>query len=365
MEESSRTILIVDDEDLVRGFIAAFLAKRGFRSLEARDGPEGLELFLSARPSLLLLDLRLPRMSGLEVLDRVRDTGWEVPVVVISGTGELEDAVEALRRGAWDFVTKPLDLPILEHAILQTLERARLLDENHQHRQFLEEEVRRRTAALDRELRARQEAQEALRHSLGKLQSTLYSFVLAMIRVVEARDPYTAGHQGRVARIAATIARQLGCSREQLEAIRWAALIHDIGKIYIPSEILNKPGRLTEIERQMIRTHARVGGDILQPIEFPGPIAEIVYQHHERMDGSGYPRGLSGDHILLEARILLVADVVEAMAAHRPYRPSLGLERALGEIERGSGTIYDERVSESCLRILTKGTLRPALADHG
>ena len=364
MSSESRTVLIIDDEESVRRLVATFLSKRGFQPVQASDGTRGLELFRAAPPSLILLDLCLPDLSGLEVLARLRATGKEVPVVVVSGTGELKDAIEALRRGAWDFVSKPVDLPILEHAILKAFERARLLEENRCHRQYLEEEVRRRTAALDRELRARQAAEEALRHSLGKLQSTLQSFILAMNRVVETRDPYTAGHQGRVARIATSIARQLGCRREQLHAIRWAALIHDIGKIYIPSEILNKPGRLSEIERQMIRTHARVGGEILQPIEFPGPVAEIVYQHHERLDGSGYPRGLAGDEILLEARILLVADVVEAMAAHRPYRPSLGLERALGEIERGSGKIYDEKVSEACLRLLGKGTLRPALAGR-
>src|SRR5690606_986639 len=160
----------------------------------------------------------------------------------------LEDAIEALRLGAWDFVTKPIDLAILEHAILRALERSRLLGEHRRRREYLEEEVRRRTAALNRELQARREAQEALKRSLDKLQSTLASFIQAMTRVVETRDPYTAGHQQRVSLLASAIAREMGCTEEQEHAVQWAAIIHDIGKIYIPAEILNKPGQLTDIE---------------------------------------------------------------------------------------------------------------------
>lgn len=172
-----------------------------------------------------------------------------------------------------------------------------------------------------------------------------------MASVVEIKDPYTAGHQKRVTRLASAIAEELGLPKEQIEGIRIAGLIHDIGKVSIPAEILSKPGRITDLEFSVIKTHSQAGYDILKTIEFPWPIAQIVLQHHERLNGSGYPQGLSGEEILLEARILGVADVVEAMASHRPYRPALGIDKALEEITQNRGILYDARVAEACLKL--------------
>jgi putative nucleotidyltransferase with HDIG domain len=165
------------------------------------------------------------------------------------------------------------------------------------------------------------------------------------------KDPYTAGHQVRVAKLARAIASELGMSDEQVEAIRTASLLHDIGKIIVPPEILNKPGKLSALERSFVEVHAQASYEILKSIEFEFPIAEIILQHHERLDGTGYPRGLSGDSILKEARILTVADVVEAMASHRPYRPALPLETALEEIVSHRGTLYDAEAVDACLRL--------------
>lgn len=198
------------------------------------------------------------------------------------------------------------------------------------------------------------QAEETLMHVLEKLERTMENVVYAMAKIVEMRDPYTASHQQRVSTLACTIAREMGLSEEQIDGINMAAIIHDIGKIGIPAEILSKPGRWTEYEYSMSKTHPKVGYEILKSIDFPWPIAQTVLQHHERMDGSGYPQGLSGDDILLEARILAVADVVEAMASHRPYRPSLGINRALEEISEKKGTLYEARVVDACLRILTR-----------
>lgn len=168
----------------------------------------------------------------------------------------------------------------------------------------------------------------------------------------ELRDPYTAGHQRRVADLACAIAQELGFSEDRVQGLRVAALVHDFGKsLAVPGEILSKPGRLTKEEMNLIRAHPEVGYEILRKIEFPWPVAETVRQHHERLDGSGYPQGLRGEGILLEARILAVADVVEAMASHRPYREALGLEKALAEIETGKGRLYDPRVVDGCLRL--------------
>jgi putative nucleotidyltransferase with HDIG domain len=175
-----------------------------------------------------------------------------------------------------------------------------------------------------------------------------------MALIVESRDPYTAGHQKRVATLAQAIAKEMNLPAHQIEAIRLAGFIHDLGKISTPSEILTKPGRIAEIEFNLIKTHPQTGYEILKEIEFPFPIAQIVLQHHERMDGSGYPSGLSGEKILLEARILGVADVVEAMATHRPYRPSIGLDKALEEISYNRGTLYDSKVVDACLKVISE-----------
>jgi PAS domain S-box-containing protein len=194
-------------------------------------------------------------------------------------------------------------------------------------------------------------ALEKNQQQLAQLEDSLEDTVLAIASIVEMRDPYTAGHQVRVAMVAVAIAKQMKLSDEQVRAIHLAGIVHDLGKIQIPAEILSKPGRITDIEYLLIKTHPQAGYDILKGIDFPWPIAQMVLQHHERLDGSGYPQGLKGDAILLEARILSVADVVEAMSSHRPYRPGLGVEAALEEITRTRGTHYDPQVVDACLAL--------------
>ena len=186
------------------------------------------------------------------------------------------------------------------------------------------------------------------------MRRTLGQTVQALAMAFEVRDPYTAGHHRHVADLARTIATEMGLSRDTIDGIRIAGSIHDIGKISIPSEILSKPGALTEIEFKMIKTHPRMGYEILKNIDFPWPVADAVRQHHERLDGSGYPDGLKGDSIILEARIIAVADVIEAMAFHRPYRRAIGIDEALDDIRRNSGILYDTRVTEACLAVFMK-----------
>jgi len=187
--------------------------------------------------------------------------------------------------------------------------------------------------------------------SVDRLRKALGGTVQAIASLVEAKDPYTAGHQRRVADLARAIATEMEISHDQIEGLRMAGIIHDIGKVSIPAEILSSPRKLTAIEFGMIQTHAQSGYDILRDIEFPWPVARMILEHHERMNGSGYPGGLTGDSILLESRILAVADVVEAMATHRPYRPALGLEAALAEITKNKGLLYDTDVVDTCLRL--------------
>jgi putative nucleotidyltransferase with HDIG domain len=194
-------------------------------------------------------------------------------------------------------------------------------------------------------------AENDLKQSYSLLQESLAGAVQAMATVVESRDPYTAGHQRRVAELARAIASEMRLPIHQIDGIRMAAVIHDLGKIVVPAEILSKPTKLKKSEFEIIKDHPQAGYEILKDIAFPWPIARIILEHHENMDGSGYPNGSAGENILLESKILTVADVVEAMASHRPYRPSLGIDAALKEIEMNKGTHYDVTVVEACLSL--------------
>ena len=202
-----------------------------------------------------------------------------------------------------------------------------------------------------RDITRRKKAEEKLKKSLETLQNTFVKTIDALVSALERRDPYTAGHQKRVAYLVCEIAEEMGLSKGKIEGIRMAGSVHDIGKIQIPTEILIKPEHLSDIELIMIKMHPQVGYDILKEIDFPYPVARIILQHHERIDGSGYPEGLSGDKILLETRILAVADVIEAMSAYRPYRPSLGVPSALEEVKKYKGKLYDPEVVDACFRL--------------
>jgi putative nucleotidyltransferase with HDIG domain len=204
---------------------------------------------------------------------------------------------------------------------------------------------------LCRDITERKLAEASLREGLVKLRSTLKASIDSLASAIEMRDPYTAGHQERVTRLARAIAEEMGLDKERVEAIEIAGVIHDIGKLYVPAEILSKPTKLSDLEYSMIKMHAQVGYTILSKIDFPWPIAQIVHQHHEAINGSGYPQGLAGKDILLEAKILCVADVVEAMSSHRPYRPALGIQAALDEISQKRGILYDREVVDAGLKL--------------
>lgn len=207
---------------------------------------------------------------------------------------------------------------------------------------------------IDRDISERKQVAGLLEESIRKIERTVEASIQSISYTMETRDPYTAGHQRRVTQLACAIGREMGLSDTQIAGIRVAGLVHDIGKISVPTEILSKPGPLTGVEMAMIKAHPKVGYDILKNIEFQWPVAWTTLQHHERMDGSGYPSGISGNEILLEARILAVSDVVEAMSSHRPYRPALGIDKALDEISRGGGTLYDPDVVHACLMAFAK-----------
>jgi PAS domain S-box-containing protein len=202
-----------------------------------------------------------------------------------------------------------------------------------------------------RDVTDRKKAEEKLQQTLDSLKRAVGTTIQVLVTALESKDPYTAGHQTRSADLACAIATNMGLDQDKIEGIRMAGIVHDIGKLAIPAEILTKPTKLTNLEFSLIKEHSHCGYEMLKDVESPWPLAEIVHQHHERMNGTGYPRNLKGEEILLESRILAVADVVEAMASHRPYRASLGIEPALEEIEKNKGVLYDDSVVDTCVSL--------------
>jgi putative nucleotidyltransferase with HDIG domain len=207
---------------------------------------------------------------------------------------------------------------------------------------------------VTRDISERKQAEEKLQRSYEKLRETMIATVNTLASTVEMRDPYTAGHQRRVTILACAMAEEIGLTEEQFDGLRMAGLVHDIGKFSVPVEILNKPGRISETEFSIIKHHSQAGYNILKEVEVPWPVAQIVLQHHERLDGSGYPQGLKNGGIMLEAKILAVADVVEAMASHRPYRPALGIDAALEEITKNKGILYEPEMVDVCKKLFTE-----------
>ena len=331
-------ILAVDDEKSIRELVAQFLGMSGFECFIASNAEEAKSILKNQKDICLIMsDIKMPGESGLDLVSYVRKEYPDIAAVMITGVNDLLVAEEALSIGVYDYIVKPFGRNELLISVANALRRRELEIENRRYTEELEERVRERTAQLGRAME-------------GTIE--------ALARVVEWRDPYTAGHQRRVAECASAIASEMGLSKDQVDGIRMAGFVHDIGKIAVPSDILNKPGHLSEGEFSLIKEHPKVGYDILKDIDFPWRIAQSVLSHHERMDGSGYPQGLSGDEILLEARILAVADVVEAMSSHRPYRPALGIDDALKNIQENKGISYDPQVVDACIKLFKEKGFR-------
>ena len=325
-------ILAVDDTPASLKLVTDLLKAEGFEVRSAISGELALHAAVSNPPELVLLDIRMPVMDGPEVCRRLKADSRtrEVPVIFVSAASEIGEKLMGFEVGAVDYVTKPYQRDELLARVRTHLELYRL-------RHRLEGLVEARTAAL--------------LASERRVRDSLLETITAFAVLVEMRDPYTAGHQRRVAHLAAAIAKEMQMTDQRVEGVRLAGAVHDIGKIQIPTEILSKPGRLTHVEFELIKQHAESGYDILKAINFPWPIAQIVRQHHERLDGSGYPQALTNDQILLEAKILAVADVVESMISHRPYRPGLGLAAAMAEIITHKGKLFDPAVVDACVRL--------------
>jgi len=470
-------ILIVDDEKDLCKHIKRELEREGYKTAVAYDGNEGLNYFKNSRVDMVITDIRMPKMSGLEMLERCRAITDDFVSIIITGHGDHETAIKALKLGVFNYLRKPISLEELVISVNKGINLLLLKRGLSAHRRELEietaireqyaknlekmadektseikklydivqaatesivtsdlngkiidlneatlkmygsesrqdligksffdivapedrekavktmKEVMKKGYVRDQEynivvkdgsrlpvemsvsiiegddgkpvgfvcvikdITKRKQAEEKLKQSFNKLRRTIGETIQAIASIVEKRDPYTARHQRHVAQLAFAIAKEMNLSKEKTDGIYMAALIHDIGKINVPAEILSKPTLLNENEFDMIKNHPQIAYDILKTIEFPWPVAKIILQHHERMDGSGYPQGLKEKDILLEARILAVSDVVEAMSSHRPYRPAHGIDKALEEILQKKGVLYDPKVVDACVKLFTK-----------
>jgi len=325
-------ILVVDDTTASLKLLTDILKAEGYEVRSAVSGELALHSATSNPPDLVLLDIRMPEMDGYEVCRhlKARPETRNVPVIFVSAAAETDEKVKGFELGAVDYVAKP-------YQCAELLARVRTHLELNQLRNHLESLVEERT--------------DKLRESEKKLKASLLDSVTALASIVEMRDPYTAGHQRRAAQLAVAIAKELQLPVGQVEGLYLAGVVHDVGKIRVPAEILSNPRKLTGMEIGLIKEHAHNGYEILKTIDFPWSIAQIVLQHHERLDGSGYPAGFKDKEIMIEARILAVSDVIEAMASHRPYRAALGLDMALEEITRNRGKLYDPAVVDACIKL--------------
>lgn len=327
--DHSEIILVVDDDEGICNMLQTGIQMAGYQCFVTQSPNLALTLLRQHPIDVVVADIRMPEMSGLE-LAKIVKAEYASDVIIMTGFIEDFNYEDIVQQGASDFLQKPVRIAEFVARL------KRVLSE--------------RAAKMDRK-----RALEDLKLNLEKLRHAMEGIVQAISTTVEMRDPYTAGHQQRVADLACAVAGAMGLSEDEIYGLRMASVIHDLGKITVPAEILSKPGRLSDLEYELIKNHVQAGYDILKQIEFPWPLADIILQHHERMDGSGYPNGLNAEDIMPAARILAVADVFETIASHRPYRPSLGMPRALDELRKNRGILYDGRVVDVCLSLIEEG----------
>lgn len=324
--QAAKKILVIDDETIIRQSLYDQLEDFGYIVVDAENGKAGLQLVEDEQPDLVLTDLRMPVMGGLDFIEQAKQSHPDLPIVVISGAGKINDAIEALKIGAFDYLTKPVKDPeVVRHVISKALKHAELERESKRYHERLEEEVRERT---------------------GELRELQLKIIQRLGRAGEYRDNETGTHVIRMSRSCQLLALAAGLSDEHAEKILYATPMHDVGKIGISDEILLKPGPLTEEEMEIMKTHTLIGADIIG--ESGSELLQLAHQvalyHHEKWDGSGYPTGLKGEAIPIESRIASICDVFDAVTSPRPYKKAWPLERAKQLILDGAGTAFDPRL---------------------
>jgi putative nucleotidyltransferase with HDIG domain len=325
-------ILVVDDEEAIREVVSTMLESKGYRCTAVSNGRAAQEQVKRSTPDLVLSDMIMPEMDGIKLLDWLREYDPEVPVIMVTAIHDISTALEAIRRGAYDYILKPFEKDQLFLGVGRALQHRRLVAENRSYQLQLEHQVEERTAELTR--------------ALGQLEQSYDDTLEALGSALDLKDAETEGHCQRVTAFTISIAKAMPVPAHYLAVLARAAFLHDIGKMAIPDGILRKPGPLTDDEKKIMRTHCEVGYNMLTRIPFLRDAAEIVLAHQEFYDGTGYPRGLKGDQIPLGARIFTIADSLDAMISDRPYRRALPMSHAREEIRRCSGTQFDPKVVE-------------------
>jgi putative nucleotidyltransferase with HDIG domain len=325
--------LIVDDDDVFRGALSRYLTGRGFRVDTAPSAERALAALTGGGFSLMLLDIRLPGMSGIDLVPQALEVDPDLAVVMLTGVKDATSAAICMQRGALDYLTKPIELMDLGSAVDRALRRRSTAIENRRISTWLKEEVTERAGELQQERR--------------KLEQLSIATLEALVNALEAKNEFLAGHSARVAAIAATIAQQLGLADEDIDQVRVAGRLHDLGKIGVRETVLNKTGPLTDEEYAHVREHVVIGSQILAPLTHLGEVIAFVRGHHEHWDGSGYPDGLTGEEIPLGARILCAAEIYDALTTHRPYQDMLEPAEAANRMRQITGSVIDPRIMDA------------------
>ena len=342
------SILVIDDEEVICNLIKDALSEKDYSVVFASSANKGLELARLNTFDTIFVDLRMPEIDGLEVLKQLKRITPDNVVVMVTGYPSFETVRDAIRGGAFDYITKPFDL----EALLFTAKRAVAFRKLNQENQRLVEQVKQENILLEKKV---QERTKDLRNMYRKLQTTFMSTVKALAKALDARDHYTHSHSENVAKYAVIIAKEMDIQPKEIDEIRNACELHDLGKIGIHDYILTKPGKLTPEEWEEIKLHSLKSVEILKPLDFLEGVIDLIRQHHERWDGKGYPDGLKGDAIKLGARIMSVADTYDAMTSKRPYREKpFSKQEAIEEITRKSGSQFDPEVVKVFLKVADK-----------
>ncbi|HEY6210079.1 MAG TPA: HD domain-containing phosphohydrolase [Gemmatimonadales bacterium] len=333
-------VLVVDDEEPVRNALRQYLTQQQFEVYAAGSGDEALQQLRRHRIALMLCDIRMPGTSGVDLVPQALETQPDLAILMLTAVNDATTAALCMQRGAMDYLTKPVELEDLGRAVQRALKRRDTLLENRQLNEWLKEEVTTRTAELH--------------HERMKLERLSVATLEALVNALEAKDPYMRGHSARIADLSATIAHQLGLPEEQVEQVRVAGRLHDIGKIGTREAVLNKDGPLTPDEFEHVKQHVVIGSQILAPLAHLGIVIGGVRSHHERWDGNGYPDGLRGEAIPIAGRIVAAAEVYDALSTSRPYQDKMTPEQAVERMSDLAGTVLDPKLFEALAAVVAR-----------
>src|SRR5688572_15124718 len=332
------SVLVVDDEEPIRNALRKFLKQQQFEVYTAGSADEALQQLRLHKIALMLSDIRMPGTSGVDLVPQALEIEPDVAILMLTAVNDATSAALCMQRGAMDYLTKPIELADLGRAVQRALKRREMQLENRHLNQWLKEEVTTRTAELHRQ-----------QHRMERISTATLE---ALVNALEAKDPYLRGHWARVADLSANIATEIGMNEEDVDRVRMAGRLHDLGKIGTRDAVVNKEGPLTAEEFEHVKQHVIIGAQILAPLVHLGDVVQMVKTHHERFDGTGYPDGLRGEEVPMGGRIIAAAEVYDALTTSRPYQAKMTPEEAVARLADLSGTVLDPRVYEALARIV-------------